>query len=98
MIKKEIQEKLDKILRKKPIRSKYGIKVGEYYQHCSYKPVLCTEITDYDLWGICLIDGVLGMGCSLKHCAPVKLTFKEMLFLRNNWKEIENNHYRTLPE
>lgn len=60
------------------------IEVGDVYLDCGNHPVVCTEVTlvstsslgpwDYDLAGVSLLDGSSPRSCSVRHCAPRKVT------------------------
>jgi hypothetical protein len=61
-------------------------KVGDIYLDCGWHPVFCTAVErmpfhwlgpwDKDISGISLLDGSSPRGCSLIHCAPVKIPYK----------------------
>jgi hypothetical protein len=58
------------------------IKEGDFYMDCSYHPCLCTEVDGDDIFGISLVDGSFPRSCSVKHCAPRKLSFNQARVLR----------------
>jgi len=81
------------------------IDVGDFYEDCSYHPVLCTEVEVDDddnvvgVSGISLVDGSMPRSCSIKHCAPRKLTLIEAIELRENGPSQElKNHIKRLNE
>ncbi len=61
-------------------------RVGDLYESCGGHPVLCTDAEEGDphggLYGISLVDGSEGHGCSKSACAPRRLTLKQALALR----------------
>ena len=63
-----------------------GIEVGLIYEDCGYYPVLCTYINvdEDELQGICLIDGSVRGGCSLRHCGPELLTVEQALVIKRD--------------
>jgi len=58
------------------------IKVGEYYEDCSYHPCVCIRVDGDELFGISLVDGSAGRCCSIINCGVVKLSLKEACELR----------------
>jgi len=74
---------------KKSIRYNHiyqNINIGEYYEDCAYRPMLCTENDGDTIIGISLIDGSIH-SCSVQHCAPIKMTFNQALERKENWEE-----------
>jgi hypothetical protein len=65
-----------------PIDSSSDIAIGEIYQSCSYHPCVCVYVDDDQLFGISLIDGHYGCGCSIRSCGPLKLTVQEALEIK----------------
>ena len=64
-------------------KDKVPIKKGDFYEDCSFHPVLCIKVgkTKYergDLYGISLVDGTQ-RHCSYFHCGVVKLTKYEAI-------------------
>lgn len=64
------------------------IQPGDFYEDCALHPCLCIKVDHHimapgvnvtNLEGISLINGSYPRSCSLKHCAPRKLTFAEVL-------------------
>lgn len=63
------------------------ISVGDIYLDCGNHPVVCTESVlvspsgstlgpwDYDLAGVSLLDGSFPRSCSVRHCAPRKVSY-----------------------
>lgn len=63
-----------------------AIRPGDFYEDCSYHPVVCTQNDRGDLYGISLIDGTGPRGCSAFHCGPIKMTVSQVLYVKKNWK------------
>lgn len=61
-------------------------KAGDLYESCGGHPVLCTDAEQEDshggLYGISLVDGSEGHGCSKVACAPRRLTLEQALAMR----------------
>lgn len=60
------------------------INPGDFYWDCLGHPVLCTENDGEQLSGISLIDGTWPRSCSLRACAPEKLTLADVIRLRED--------------
>ena len=70
------------------------IKPGDIYEACNCHPVLCTEVSykDDQIFGISLIDGHVGNGCSLHSCGVIKLTVDQAMKIKTKgpaeiWKK-----------
>jgi hypothetical protein len=62
------------------------IGIGDIYLDCNYHPVVCTEIDDWDIAGISMVDGSGPRSCSIRHCGIQKLTKEETDVWINAWK------------
>jgi hypothetical protein len=58
------------------------IKIGDVYEDCNYKPCLCVEIEDGDVFGISLIDGSYPHQCSIEHCAIRTMSIEDALKIK----------------
>lgn len=73
----------------------YPFEIGDVYEDCAYHPVWCTDVDyeDGDIAGVSLFDGSRPRSCSIRHCAPRKLTPKEVSFKiqnRQRWLDAES--------
>ena len=50
------------------------IGVGDIYLDCAYHPVVCEEANGDDITGVSMVDGSRPRSCSIKYCAPAKMT------------------------
>jgi len=76
---------------------------GDIYEDCAFHPVLCYLVIrrrregspwwrllladDWDLCGISLLDGSRPRTCSVKHCAPQRITLDQALSMRGTWEQ-----------
>lgn len=60
------------------------LKPGDFYQDCTYQPVLCTSVDGDDINGISLVDGSTPRICSIKDCGIKKLTFAQAVDMKFN--------------
>ncbi len=65
-----------------PVLVSTDLRVGDYYENCSYYPCLCTCVQDDEVRGASLIDGGFPIICSIEHCQLRKLTLYEAM----HWK------------
>lgn len=64
------------------------IRPGDFYEDCRYHPMVCVDnYRGDDLRGVSLITGMGPSSCSMFHCGVVKMTEKEALERKRNWKE-----------
>jgi len=60
---------------------KSKIEIGDYYEDCSYQPMICVEIDKKDethITGVSLINGDF-RSCSTGHCGTIKLSLEEAM-------------------
>lgn len=69
------------------------IKIGDIYQDCAYHPVLCTSSCGDDIEGISLIDGSWPRCCSIRNCAPRKISLKEAMKIKENGPSDEQKEH-----
>lgn len=57
-----------------------SIKVGDYFESCSFHPCLCVEVdeTGRNIEGVSLVDGHM-QSCSVVHCGIRKLSLEEAI-------------------
>ena len=59
------------------IYSARDISPGEIYEDVFFHPCVCVEITDFEIWGISLIDGSYPRTTDIQNSLPRKLSIKE---------------------
>jgi hypothetical protein len=66
-----------------PINSIGKLKIGDYFESCSFHPCICIGIDDSDrnIEGISLVDGHI-QSCSVIHCGVRRITLEEAII----WK------------
>lgn len=63
------------------------IRPGDIYEDCQYHPVLCLEAYDDEsVSGVSLIDGSGPRNCSLRHCGVKRLTPREVVDIRKDFR------------
>lgn len=91
-------------LERKRSRSLPDFTPGDIYLDCDYHPVIAAEIVrfrtsqpgywDADLAGVSMIDGSFPRSCSLRHCAPCKLSPEDAMLIVLHWDELQEERQR----
>ena len=75
----------------KHITSPDQIKPGDIYEDSFYHPCLCTEVSDYSIFGISLIDGSYPRGEDIELSGVRKLTIEEAVIWKIKGPEMMND-------